>query len=270
MVLDGGVTARLGDGGVVHFAVAVAAVADKVDDDIGVEPVTKLGGDGSDAHDRVGVLGVDVEDGDGQALGDVGGEARGVGLLRQGGEAEQIVDDDVDGAADFKAGQRAEDEAFGEDALAGEGGVAVHDDGQDLVAAGLIRTIEFRADSQMRVCLARERPRATGSTASRWLGFETRCSEMALPLGARYSPVAPMWYFTSPPPSTLRGLTSSKRAKISAGERPMVLVMTLRRPRWLMPMTAVLTPSVALEASTVSRKGISTVSPSSEKRLVPR
>src|ERR1035438_1954340 len=83
----------------------------------------------------------------------------------------------------------------------------------------------------MRVCLARERPIATGSTASRWDGLETRCMLIARPSGARYSPVAPMWYFTSPPPSTLRGFTSSKRAKISAGERPTMLVITFRRPR---------------------------------------
>ena len=37
VVLDGGVAAGLGDGGVVDFGVAVAAVADEVDDDVGVE-----------------------------------------------------------------------------------------------------------------------------------------------------------------------------------------------------------------------------------------
>ena len=36
----------------------------------------------------------------------------------------------------------------------------------------------------------------------------------------------------------LRGSTSSNLAKMSAGERPMVLVMTLRRPRWLMAIMA--------------------------------
>ena len=81
VVFDGGVAARLRDGGVVDFAVAVAAVADEVDDDVGVEALAVLGGDGGDAHDGVGVFGVDVEDGDGQALGEVGGEAGGVGLL---------------------------------------------------------------------------------------------------------------------------------------------------------------------------------------------
>ena len=93
-----------------------------------------LGGEGGDADDGVGVFGVDVEDGDGQALGEVGGEARGVGLFGEGGEAEQVVDDDLDGAADVVAVQGGEVEGFGPDALAGEGGVAVDDHGEDLAA----------------------------------------------------------------------------------------------------------------------------------------
>ena len=91
---------------------AVAAVADEVDDDVGVEALAVLGGDGGDAHGGVGVFGVDVEDGDGQALGEVGGEAGGVGLFGVGGEAEEIVGDDVDGAADVVAGERGHVEAI--------------------------------------------------------------------------------------------------------------------------------------------------------------
>ena len=136
VVLDDGVAAGLGDGGVVDLGVAVAAVADEVDDDVGVEGVAVVGGEVGDADDGVDVFGVDVEDGDGEALGHVGGEAGGVRLFGEGGEAEEIVDDDVDGAADVPAGEGGEDEGLGEDALAGEGGVAVHDEGEDLVAAG--------------------------------------------------------------------------------------------------------------------------------------
>ncbi len=45
VLLDGGVAARLGDGRVVGFVVAVATVADEVDDDVGVEALAVLGGD---------------------------------------------------------------------------------------------------------------------------------------------------------------------------------------------------------------------------------
>jgi len=66
-------------------------------------------------------------------------------------------------------------------------------------------------------------------------------------------------YFTSPPPRTLRGFTSSKRAKISAGERPRCWSSrsggrdgSSRARRYsLQP---------ELEPSTALRNGISTVS----------
>ena len=122
-------------------------------------------GDAADAHDSVGIFGVHVEDGNRQALRDVGREARRVRFARHGGEADQIVDDDVDGAADGVSLEVGEIQRFGPDALAGEGGVAMHDDRNDLSAC---------LPSPRRVCLARARPMATGSTASRWLGFETR------------------------------------------------------------------------------------------------
>ncbi len=132
--LDFGVAERLGDRGVVDFGVAVAAIADEVDNDVGLEGLAVLGGEGCDADDGLGVLGVDVEDGDREALGEVGGEAGGVGFAGEGGEAEEIVDDDLDGAADVVAVEGGEVEGFGPDALAGEGGVAVDDHGHNLAA----------------------------------------------------------------------------------------------------------------------------------------
>ena len=191
--------------------------------------VAVLGGDGGDADDGVGVFGVDVEDGNGQALGDVGGEARGVGLFGLGGEAEEVVDDDVDGAADGVAVDAGEIEGFGPDALAGEGGVAVDDDGQDLIAV-------HRAP--MRSCAARARPMATGSTASRWLGLETRCRATVPPVRAANRRWRPCGTSRHRRRGCCAGSTSSNLAKISAGGRPMVLTMTLRRPRWLMPRMA--------------------------------
>ncbi len=91
--------------------------------------------DGGDAHGGVGVFGVDVEDGDGKTLGEVGGEAGGVRLFWVGREAEEVVGDDVHGAADAVAGERGHVERFGGNALSGEGCVAVEDDGQDLLLA---------------------------------------------------------------------------------------------------------------------------------------
>ena len=79
------------------------------------------------------------------------------------------------GAADVEAGERGQVEGFGRDALAGEGGVAVDDDGQDLLLCLVV--------AAMRVCQARARPMTTGSTASRWLGLEARWRATVWPLG---------------------------------------------------------------------------------------
>ena len=64
-----------------------------------------------------------------------------------------------------------------------------------------------------------------------------------------------MWYFTSPPPMVLRGSTSSNLVKISEGKRPMVLVITFKRPRWLIASMAVVTPQPALTAKMLIEKG---------------
>ena len=133
VIFDGVVFLRLRDRGIVHFAVAVAAIADEIDDDVAAEFCAIFGGETADANDRVGIFGVDVEDGDALALGDVGSETRRMFLNRGRGEADEIVDDDVDGAADGVALEVGEIQRFGEDALAGKGGVAVHDDRPNFV-----------------------------------------------------------------------------------------------------------------------------------------
>jgi hypothetical protein len=133
VVLDECVAEGLGDGGIVYLAVTVATVADEVDDDVGVELVAILGGEGGDAYHGSGVFRVDVEDGDGQATGEVGREARGVGLLRLRGKSDEVVDDDVNAAADRVAVDAGEVHGLGPDALASEGCVAVDDDGQDAI-----------------------------------------------------------------------------------------------------------------------------------------
>ncbi len=76
VVFDLRVAEGLGDGGVVDFGVAVAAIANEVDDDVGVEGLAVLGGECGDADDGLRVFGVDVEDGDGEALGEVWRSAR--------------------------------------------------------------------------------------------------------------------------------------------------------------------------------------------------
>jgi hypothetical protein len=57
-------------------------------------------------------------------------EARGVLFARIGGESDQVVDDDVDGAANGVAGEVGVIHGLGGDALSGESGIAVDEQRQ--------------------------------------------------------------------------------------------------------------------------------------------
>ena len=115
-------------GGLVGLVVAPAAVADQVDQDVVAELVAVGEGepDGGDAGGDV--VGVDVDDRDVEALGEVGRPAGGARLVRIGREADLVVLDQVDRAADRVAVEALEVQRLRHDALAGEGGVAVQDD----------------------------------------------------------------------------------------------------------------------------------------------
>ena len=73
---------RLGVARVVALVVAVAPVADHVDDDVLVEPLAVREREPGDAHARLGVVAVHVEDRRLDHLGDVGGVHRRAGGLR--------------------------------------------------------------------------------------------------------------------------------------------------------------------------------------------
>ena len=134
MLFDLLIKKRLGDGGIVDLAMTVTAVADEIDDDIGAEFVAVLGGNASDPHDGIDVFSVDVEDGNGLTTRDAGGKPGGVFLGVAGGEAEKIIDDDVNGAADGIAGKVGVIHGFGEDALSGESGIAMDQEGKIFIA----------------------------------------------------------------------------------------------------------------------------------------
>ena len=111
-----------------------APIADEVDDDVLVEGRPVLVGAVGGPGDRLGVVGVDVEDRHLQPLGQVGGVGGRAGGGRPGGEADLVVDDDVHGAAGAVGGQLAHIEGLVDHALPGEGGVAVHEHRHDHVA----------------------------------------------------------------------------------------------------------------------------------------
>ena len=165
MVFDLAIQDRLRDGRIVHLGVSVTTEADEIDDDVGAELVAVLQRHAADAHHRIGIFAIHVEDRNRQPLRQVGREASGVGIARIGGEADQIVDDDVDGAANGVAAQIGKVQRLGGDALPGECGVAVHQDRQNLAS---YRRVPGASAWRERGRARPDRPLPGGS------GFETR------------------------------------------------------------------------------------------------
>ena len=132
MLADLLVHQRLGEGRLVALVVAEAPVAEHVDDDVLLEGLAELGRDARDVDHRLGVVAVHVEDRRLDDLGRVGAVGPRARVHRVRGEADLVVDDEVDRAADPVALELGQVEGLGHQALAGEGRVAVHQQGHDL------------------------------------------------------------------------------------------------------------------------------------------
>jgi hypothetical protein len=105
--------------------VTVAAVADHVDDDVLLELLAIVEGDLHDAYGRIGIVAVDVEDGRLHAARNIGGIRRRARFVGQRGEADLVVDDQVNRAAGGVAVELRKIQRLGDHALSGEGRVAV-------------------------------------------------------------------------------------------------------------------------------------------------
>ena len=141
--VDALVHQRLGVARVVALVVTVAAVAHHVDHDVLVELLAVGERQPGHPHAGLGVVAVHVEDRRLHHLGHVGRVLRRAGRVGRRGEAELVVDDQVDRAADAVALDHRQVERLGHDALAGEGGVAVDQDRQHRVAPGRIDEVHL-------------------------------------------------------------------------------------------------------------------------------
>ncbi len=137
VVLDLGVHQGLGERRVVALVVAEPAIAEHVDHRVLTELLPVLGGDLGREDHRLGVVPVGVEDRRLHHQGHVGRVGGGPRVARAGGEADLIVDDEVQGAVGLVTLQPHQGETLGHHALAGEGGVAVQQQRQDLAATAL-------------------------------------------------------------------------------------------------------------------------------------
>ncbi len=130
MAADRLVHQRLGEGRLVALVVAEAPVAEHVDDHRLVELLAELGGHLGGVDDRFRVVAVGVQDRRLDHLGDVGRVGRGAPEARIGGEADLVVDDDVDRARRAVTPEARQAHALRHHALAGEGGIAVDQERQ--------------------------------------------------------------------------------------------------------------------------------------------
>src|SRR5262249_22928011 len=141
MLFDLAVHDRLRVAGIVAFVVAVAAVADHIDDDVLLELLAVIERDLHDADCGFGIVAIHVEDGRLHAARNVGGVRRGARLIGQRGEADLVVDDEVNGAAGGVAIELRKIQGLRHNALTGEGRVAVDEYGNDTLARGIAEAI---------------------------------------------------------------------------------------------------------------------------------
>ena len=125
MLFDLPIKKRLRDGRIVDLAVAVTAVADQIDDHVGAERVAVLGSHTGNAHDGINVFAVDVKNRDRLAARDASGETGRVLFGVAGGEAEKIIDNNMNGAPDGVSREIGVVHGLSEDALSSKRCVAV-------------------------------------------------------------------------------------------------------------------------------------------------
>jgi hypothetical protein len=119
----------LREAGFISFVVAVPPIPDEIDEEVFMKAGAIGEGQARRLEARLGVVGVDVDDGDGEALGQVAGVQGAAARRRVGGVAHLVVGDDVDCATGVITRETREIEGLGHDPLAWEGGIAVHEDG---------------------------------------------------------------------------------------------------------------------------------------------
>ncbi len=124
---------------------AVAAIADQVHDDGCAEGIAIIERDFAHADDGIRIFRIYVKNRHGQALGKIGGEARRTNVARDRGETDQIIHDDAHGTAHGESGNSRHVQRLGANALPRKCGVAVHGDGDHLLAAVLTTARLFSA-----------------------------------------------------------------------------------------------------------------------------
>ena len=130
------------------------------------EAHAELGRHAGAEHHRLGVVAVDVQDRRLDRFRHVGAIEAGIGVRRHGGEADLVVDDDMHRAAGAVADELAHRQRLVHQALAGERGVAVHQDRHHRARAAACRRPCPGARAPCRPPPDRPLPGATGWAAA--------------------------------------------------------------------------------------------------------
>ena len=123
---------RLGEAGLIALVMAVTTVAEHVDDYGLVEPLTELDRDLGGIDHRLGIIAINMDDRRLDHLRHIGGIGRGARVARVGGEANLVIDDEMQGAAGAMALEARQTKTFRHHALARKGRIAVDQQRHDL------------------------------------------------------------------------------------------------------------------------------------------
>ena len=127
LLLDALVHEGLSERRLVSLVVAVLSVADKVNNNVVLELGAPVSGQLAHVVDSLNIVGVDVEDGGVDGLGNIGTVGGGTSETGVGGETNLVVDDEVDRAASGEGGQRVETKTLVDDTLGSKCSVTVQE-----------------------------------------------------------------------------------------------------------------------------------------------
>jgi hypothetical protein len=136
VLADQGVHPRVGERRLVALVVAVTPETEDVHHHVLGHLLPEIQGQAHDVQDRLRVVAVHVEYRHGGHLGHVGGEEGGAGIPSGGGEADLVVDHDVQCASGVVALDLGQVEDLGHHPLRGEGRITVQDHRQHFLGIG--------------------------------------------------------------------------------------------------------------------------------------
>src|SRR6185312_12193758 len=108
--------------------------------------MTEFRRDARDMHHGFGIVAIDMEDRRLNLLRNLGAIGTAARIGRAGGEADLVVDDEMDRAAGAIAFELGEIERFGHEALTGERRIAMHQQADNLIARRILALLLLGAN----------------------------------------------------------------------------------------------------------------------------